>query len=50
HYVDEGVDTGEILAQREVPILPNDTDESLHERIQIAERELYPEVISQFCE
>jgi phosphoribosylglycinamide formyltransferase-1 len=50
HYVDSGVDSGEIIAQREVPILPNDTPESLHERIQIAERELYPEVIGQFCE
>lgn len=50
HYVDEGVDTGEIIAQREVPILPNDTPEILHARVQIAERELYPEVIAQFCE
>ncbi|MEO5720148.1 MAG: phosphoribosylglycinamide formyltransferase [Chthoniobacterales bacterium] len=49
HYVDAGVDTGEILGQREVPILPNDTPETLHERIQIAERALYPEVIGQFC-
>ncbi len=45
HYVDGGVDSGEIIAQREVPILPNDTAETLHERIQVAERELYPEVI-----
>jgi phosphoribosylglycinamide formyltransferase 1 len=50
HYVDDGVDSGEIIAQREVPILPNDTPETLHARIQIAERELYPEVIAQFCE
>ncbi len=49
HYVDTGVDTGEIIAQREVPILPNDTPESLHARIQIAERELYPEVIRQLA-
>jgi phosphoribosylglycinamide formyltransferase-1 len=49
HLVDEGIDQGEILAQRQVPILPNDSPESLHERIQIAERELYPEVISTFC-
>jgi len=46
HYVDAGVDSGEIIAQREVPILPNDTAESLHARIQIAERELYPDVIA----
>lgn len=50
HYVDSGVDSGDIIAQREVPVLPNDTAESLHARIQIAERELYPEVISRFCE
>jgi phosphoribosylglycinamide formyltransferase 1 len=49
HYVDAGVDSGEIIAQRKVPILPNDTPDSLHHRIQIAERELYPEVIGRFC-
>jgi phosphoribosylglycinamide formyltransferase-1 len=50
HYVDAGVDRGEIIAQRKVPVLPGDTPESLHARIQIAERALYPEVIAQFCE
>jgi phosphoribosylglycinamide formyltransferase-1 len=49
HYVDAGIDSGEIIAQRKVPVLPNDTPESLHARIQIAERALYPEVIAQFC-
>src|SRR5436305_9516119 len=49
HHVDDKIDHGEIIAQREVPILPNDTAESLHQRIQIAERELYPEVIADFC-
>jgi phosphoribosylglycinamide formyltransferase-1 len=49
HYVDKKIDHGEILGQREVPILPNDTAESLHARIQIAERELYPAVIGEFC-
>lgn len=49
HHVDAGIDSGEIIAQREVPILPNDTPETLHARIQIAERELYPQVIAQFC-
>jgi phosphoribosylglycinamide formyltransferase-1 len=49
HYVDEKIDHGDIIAQREVPILPNDTPESLHQRIQIAEHELYPAVIAQFC-
>jgi phosphoribosylglycinamide formyltransferase-1 len=49
HYVDAGIDSGAIIAQRQVPILPNDTPESLHARIQIAERELYPAVIAQLC-
>lgn len=50
HYVDSGIDSGEIIAQRKVPVLPNDTPESLHGRIQVAERTLYPEVIARFCE
>jgi phosphoribosylglycinamide formyltransferase-1 len=50
HYVDEKIDHGKIIAQREVRILPGDTAESLHARIQIAERELYPAVIAEFCE
>jgi phosphoribosylglycinamide formyltransferase-1 len=49
HYVDLSIDGGEILGQREVPILPEDDAESLHARIQIAERKLYPEVIGKFC-
>jgi phosphoribosylglycinamide formyltransferase-1 len=49
HYVDAGIDSGEIIAQRTVPIKAGDTAESLHARIQIAERELYPEVIANFC-
>src|SRR5438105_7430158 len=49
HYVDEKIDHGEIIAQREVSILSKDTPESLHARIQIAERELYPTVIAAFC-
>jgi len=48
HYVDAGIDSGEIIGQRKVPVLADDTPESLHARIQIAERELYPEVIAQF--
>src|SRR5215510_6970329 len=49
HYVDEQIDHGQILAQKEVRILPNDTAESLHARIQVLEHELYPAVIAQFC-
>jgi len=49
HYVDAGIDSGEVIAQREVPILPNDTPSKLHERIQVAERELFPEVIGELA-
>jgi phosphoribosylglycinamide formyltransferase-1 len=49
HYVDDKIDHGDIIAQREVPILPNDSAESLHARIQIAEHALYPAVIAQLC-
>jgi phosphoribosylglycinamide formyltransferase-1 len=45
HYVDEKIDHGDIIAQREVPILPNDSAETLHARIQVAEHELYPAAI-----
>ncbi|HJW37032.1 MAG TPA: phosphoribosylglycinamide formyltransferase [Candidatus Udaeobacter sp.] len=50
HFVDEQVDHGRIIAQRETAILPEDTPESLHARIQVAEHELYPAVIAEFCE
>src|SRR5712671_4222301 len=49
HYIDEKIDHGDIIAQREVPILPNDTPEGLHARIQIAEHELYPAAINEVC-
>jgi phosphoribosylglycinamide formyltransferase-1 len=40
HWVDAGVDTGEVIAQERVEILAGDTQESLHERIKIVERGL----------
>jgi phosphoribosylglycinamide formyltransferase 1 len=49
HHVDEQIDHGQILAQKEIRILPNDTAESLHARIQVVEHELYPAVIAEFC-
>ncbi len=48
HFVDGGMDTGEIISQCEVSILPGDTAETLHARIQDAEHRLFPEVISRF--
>jgi phosphoribosylglycinamide formyltransferase-1 len=50
HYVDDQIDHGQILAQKEVRILPDDTAESLHARIQVLEHELYPAVIAEFCQ
>ncbi|MEY2546923.1 MAG: phosphoribosylglycinamide formyltransferase 1 [Verrucomicrobiota bacterium] len=47
HYVDEEIDHGDVLAQTKVSILPNDTAETLHARIQAAEHELYPRVIGE---
>lgn len=45
HLVDAGVDTGPILAQAAVPVLPSDDVASLHARIQTAEHRLLPEVV-----
>lgn len=45
HFVDQGVDSGPIIAQETVPVLSDDTPERLHSRIQQAERRLYPQVI-----
>ncbi len=49
HFVDELVDHGPIVAQRVVPILPADTRDSLHARIQEQEHDLYPKVVRAFC-
>ena len=45
HYVDAGMDTGEILMQAYVPVLPDDTPHTLHARIQVQEHILYPAAI-----
>ena len=49
HYVDGGMDTGPILAQSEVPVIPGDTAETLHARIQVAEHALYPAVLARLA-
>lgn len=46
HIVDEGVDTGPHLAQAKVAVLPEDTEESLHERIKVVERQLLVQVVA----
>ena len=50
HLATLEVDEGPILAQEEVPVLPGDTQESLHERIKEVERRLYPKVIREQLE
>jgi len=46
HFVDAGVDSGAIIGQQTVPVLDNDTPESLHQRIHAAEHELYPKCVA----
>lgn len=49
HLVDAGMDTGPILGQERVAVLPDDTPETLHFRLQAAEHRLYPEVIARYA-
>ena len=49
HLVDEGVDTGHILAQSQLEIHPDDDEESLSERVKILEHKLYPETVDAFA-
>lgn len=46
HLVDAGVDSGPIIAQEAVPVLPNDDEASLHERIKVVERRLVVDVVA----
>lgn len=50
HFVDEGVDTGEIIVQERTTVDPNDTVETLTLKVQELEKKLYPEVIRRFAE
>ncbi len=45
HFVDAGMDTGKVIAQRALPVLPGDTEESLAERVLPLEHDLYPEAV-----
>ncbi len=49
HFVDDSVDAGPIILQQPVPVFDNDTPESLHQRIQLAEHQTYPEAIRLFA-
>lgn len=48
--VDSGVDTGPVLAQQRVPVLPDDTQETLHDRIKLVERDLLASVIADIAD
>lgn len=50
HYVDEGVDTGPIIAQEPVTVFPNDTNDSLQKRIQQVEHVLYTRIIDEITQ
>lgn len=50
HFVDEGMDTGPIILQEAVPVLPDDTVKTLSERILHIEHKLYPRAISLYCQ
>ncbi|MES1042238.1 phosphoribosylglycinamide formyltransferase [Peribacillus simplex] len=49
HYVDDGMDTGPVIAQKAVPILEGDTKDILQKRIQEMEHDLYPSVLQELC-
>lgn len=50
HFVDAGVDTGPVILQSSVPVLADDTEDSLAARILVEEHRLYPEAIRLFAE
>jgi phosphoribosylglycinamide formyltransferase-1 len=50
HFVDEGVDTGPIVLQAAVPVLADDTEDTLSDRILVEEHRIYPEAVRLFAE
>ena len=50
HFVDAGTDTGPIIVQAVVPVLPGDTEETLSARILAEEHRIYPEAVQWFAE
>ena len=49
HYVDEGVDTGPVIAAERIPVEPDDTPETLRARVQAVEHRLLPAVVRELC-
>ena len=50
HFVDEGTDSGPIILQAAVPVLDDDTEETLGARVLAKEHVIYPQAIQLFCE
>lgn len=50
HFVDEGTDTGPIILQQAVEVLPDDNEDSLSDRILAVEHKLYPQAIALYCQ
>jgi phosphoribosylglycinamide formyltransferase-1 len=50
HFVDEGTDTGPVIAQAAVPVLDGDDEDALAARILVEEHRLYPEVVRQVAQ
>ena len=50
HFVDEGTDSGPIIAQAAVPVLDDDTEDTLGARVLAEEHKFYPQVIEWYCE
>jgi phosphoribosylglycinamide formyltransferase-1 len=50
HFVDEGTDTGPVIVQAVVPVLPGDTEQALAARILEQEHRIYPQAIHWFAE
>jgi phosphoribosylglycinamide formyltransferase-1 len=50
HYVDEGIDTGPVIASERVPILPDDDVASLRPRVQAVEHRLLPRVVRELID
>lgn len=50
HFVDAGMDTGAIISQSQVPVFPDDSIESLQERVKVVEHQIYPLAIDDFAE
>jgi phosphoribosylglycinamide formyltransferase-1 len=49
HYIDEGIDTGPVIAAERVPVVSGDTVETLRARVQAAEHRLLPRVVEELC-